>query len=94
MARTKKRAQQKSTATGTAVVRLKKMPESSELPPQAFVILSILKAKGGALGVEELVKAMESKVESVQPMARIWAFYRTRLVRTGFISVAMKKEAK
>lgn len=92
MARMKKSAQSKTGAE--AVVRLKKMADASELPPQALAILAILKAKGGAQGAEELVKAMQSKVESVQPMARIWGFYKARLVRKGFISIAVKKEAK
>ena len=94
MANTTKRIRTKITNVRDSVVTLKKMAEKSELPSQAFAILGILKAKGGTLGTEELKKAMNSKVESVQPMARIWAFYRARLVRKGFVSLAKRKEEK
>jgi hypothetical protein len=92
MARTKNKIRR--VISGNAVVTLRKMAERADLPPQAFAILGILKAKGGTVGIDELQQAMKSKVESVQSMARIWAFYRSRLVRRGFISVATKKEAK
>ena len=93
MAKTKKSAQSK-TASVSTLVTLKKMAANNELPPQAFAILRTLKAKGGTVGIDDLQQAMKSKVESVQPMSRIWSFYRARLVRKGFISVAVKKEAK
>lgn len=92
MAQTKKRSDVKSART--PMVTLKKMAGKSEVSPQALAILGILKAKGGALGTEELKKEMKTKVKSVQPMSRIWAFYKARLVRKGFISIAAKKEAK
>lgn len=91
MARTKKRVRSKvATTPRVGVVTLKKMAEEFEVSPQAFAILSILKTRG-ALGTQELKQAMAKKVETVQPVSRIWAFYKARLVRDGFISVNRNK---
>lgn len=92
MARTRKRSEVKSAHS--AMVTLKRMVEKGEVSPQAFAILGILKSKGGTLGTEELKHAMQSKVDSVQPMSRIWAFYRARLVEKGFIAVQKTKKEK
>ena len=62
--------------------------EYGDLPAQAAGILTVLKAKGGKLTVAELTKAMDGKIETKQPMGAIWGFYRSKLIKGGYVSVA------
>lgn len=90
----KKAAHKKKAATSKDVlVTLKRIPAKDALPAQALAILEALKAKGGKMTAQELKKAMESRVTSVQTMSRLWVFYRARLVEQGTITLG-KGEAR
>lgn len=69
------------------VVTLKKMPAEDKVPLQAFQICKVLKGKGGKTAVSKLVEALNGVVETKQPMTAIWAFYRGRLMKDGFIAI-------
>lgn len=76
-----------STRSAESIVKLNKMAKEGELPKQALTILEVLKA-AGKLSIAELQKKMASKIESKQSMAALWGFYRSRLVKGGFVTVA------
>lgn len=77
----------KTAASLTTGIELKKMPKESDLPKQAFVMMTILKEKGGKMSVAELQSAMVGKVVTKQSMSNIWGFYRAQLVSKGFITL-------
>lgn len=94
-----KTAAKKSTAKSEAagerksrlenqIVTLKKMPAEDKVPLQAFQICKVLKSKNGKTAVSKLVEALDGVVQTKQPMTAIWAFYRGRLIKEGFIAIA------
>tara|TARA_B100000242_G_scaffold124255_1_gene87422 strand:- start:948 stop:1259 length:312 start_codon:yes stop_codon:yes gene_type:complete len=84
------------TSSGT-IFKLIKTDGAVDLPPQAQSIIECFVRFGGddfVLSVEDLVgkdsAGLESKLdevglETVQTPARIWSWYRGRLVKNGFI---------
>ena len=69
-------------------VTLKKQPkEDTKLPKQALAILGVLQKKGGSLEYTKLIAALEGQIETAQPVAKIWSFYRNRLETEGFVVV-------
>jgi hypothetical protein len=86
----KKKAQPKTTAHAKSgepvIITFKKDAVSGALPPQAAGILALVKA---AQKIEraDLLKKMEGKIKTKQPMGVIWSFYRSQLVRGGFVAV-------
>lgn len=72
----------------TQKITLKKMPKEGDIPKQAFVMMTILKEKGGVLTAADLQNAMAGKVVSKQPMSIIWNFYRNKLVQEKFVEVS------
>jgi CBS domain-containing protein len=70
----------------TQTITLVKMAKDGDLPKQAIGILQILKPK--PLTVAELTEAMTGKIETKQPMSAIWGFYRGRLTKEGYVSIA------
>jgi predicted Zn-ribbon and HTH transcriptional regulator len=89
-----KKSQSEDTekAPRLSLVTLKRMPkegkEEDKLPKQAATILEVLHAKGGKMTTDKLFNALEGKIETAQPIARIYAFYRKRLIDGGFIVVS------
>lgn len=72
-------------------VVLKKQPkEDTKLPKQALAILAVLQKKGGTLEYPKLIAALEGQIETQQPVAKIWSFYRNRLEEEGFVQVKEK----
>ena len=86
-----KKAAEKKVVHAT-LVTLKRMPkegkEADKLPPQAVVILETLQKKGGKLETTKLFTALQGKLDTQQPINRIYAFYRKRLLDGGFITVS------
>lgn len=62
----------------------KKRPE--KMAPQAAVILDVL--GNGPLAREDLLKKLESKLETKQPAKVVLAFYQSRLVKDGYLSIS------
>lgn len=86
----KKKVQPKATALAKSgepiVIVFKKDAPSGTLPPQAAGILALVKTAGKTERAE-LLKKMEGKIKTRQSMAAIFSFYRSKLVRDGFVSV-------
>lgn len=70
----------------TSIIKLLKK-DMAGLPKQAATILEILKEKKGEASLADLQNAMVGRVVSKQPMATIWGFYKSRLVKEGFVAV-------
>lgn len=87
---TKKADTKKSEPRGKAIVELKRMPKEGKdkLPKQAVAILETLEKKGGKLATDKLFAALEGKIETSQPIARIYAFYRKPLLAGGYIKLS------
>lgn len=73
--------------SANTVVKFKKMAEEDSLPKQALGILKVIKSKGSTT-VADLVKALEGKIETSQPVRAIWSFYRKTLIDGKYIEVA------
>ena len=88
----KKSSSRRSAKRGVSqTIKLRKTPQAGELPRQAAGILAVLKARGGNVAVAALTKAMEGRITTKQSMAAIWRFYRSRLVKEGYVSIATEK---
>jgi len=88
----KKSSSRRSAKRGASqIIALRKTPQAGALPPQAAGILAVLKASGANLRVAALTKAMEGRITTKQSMAAIWRFYRPRLVKEGYVSIATEK---
>jgi hypothetical protein len=62
--------------------------KDEKLPAQAQTILSVLESNSGKLTTDKLFAKLEGKLDSAQPAARIYAFYRKRLIDGGYITAA------
>lgn len=74
------------------LVKLVKTPAETEVPKQAFVIITLLKDNDRKLTLDVLLKKMEKAVTTKQPIGSIWAFYRGKLISEGYISVSKVDE--
>tara|TARA_R100000541_G_scaffold39540_2_gene47311 strand:- start:110 stop:445 length:336 start_codon:yes stop_codon:yes gene_type:complete len=83
----------------SSVITLNTVANANKLPHQAQCILSALaSAEGNSLTVEQLIgedvaglnSALDKVVEfnTVQTPAKIWQFYKNRLIKSDFITVA------
>jgi hypothetical protein len=80
---------ERASKAAAQTVKFLKAAQEKELPKQAAVILDAVKSAGkSGTSVGELVAGLNGVLETKQPPAAIWAFYRKRLIEGGFISVA------
>jgi hypothetical protein len=70
------------------IVTLKKLPKDDALPLQATQICKVLKSKKGKIAVSALLVSLKGVVKTSQPLTAIWAFYRGRLIKEGYIAVS------
>lgn len=89
MAVAKKAAKKAAKAPKPKVIKTykatsKKRPE--KLAPQAAVILDVL--ANGPLARADLLKKLESKLETKQTPQVVLAFYQSRLVKAGLITIS------
>lgn len=72
------------------VFALIKHTGADKLPKQAAAIVNVFKNRGGGgvhrtMSHEEVLKALELELETSQPVARVFSFYRSTLVKNGFL---------
>lgn len=84
LAKAKAKAVKAPKVFKTYKVTAKKQPE--KLAPQAKVILDAL--ANGPLAKPDLLKKLEAKLETKQPAKNILAFYQSRLVADGLLSIS------
>lgn len=61
--------------------------EDKKLAPQAKVILDTLEAAGGPLTKSQLLESLQGKIQTVQPVERILAFYQKCLIEGNYMSM-------
>ena len=87
-AKTEAPAERKMRPSLVTFKRLPNEKKDEKLPKQALIILeTVQKAKGSAIATDKLFAALEGKIDTAQPIPRIYAFYRKTLIDGGFIKV-------
>lgn len=66
---------------------VKQVGKDEKLAPQARVIVNTVESAGKPLDREELVKALDGKLQTRQPIGRIVTYYQKLLVERGYITI-------
>lgn len=70
-------------------VSIMKMPKDDvKIPPQMRKILELLHKAGKPLKVKLFLKTLESKLETRQPVERVFDFYKKRMIDEGWLAVS------
>lgn len=73
---------------------LKAIATDTKMAPQAKVIVNIIGTYPGGITRDDLVKALEGKIVTRQPIGRIVTYYQKTLADEGFISIEVVEVAK
>ena len=66
---------------------VKPVAEGEKLATQARVIVNVLSEHKNGLVREDLVKALDGKLQTRQPIGRIVTYYQKLLVERGYVSI-------
>lgn len=70
-------------------VSIKKMPKDDvKMPPQMKLMLEVLHKAGKPLKVKLFLKTLESKLETKQPVERVFDFYKKRMIDEGYLTMS------